>query len=256
MYIPPKIAQEFLEICHRLYAKGFVAATDGNVSVRLENGSILSTPTGKNKGDLTSKDLVLMTAEGKPLPGMGRPSTEILLHLEYYKERKDVNSVVHAHPPYCTGFATAGEGLAGCVLPEIVVSLGSVPLAPYATPSTDEVPESIRPFVREHDVILLKNHGVVAAGASLRNAYYSLEKAEHAAHILFIAKMLGGEQRLTSSQVEKLKTIAKESYGVNVTSTPLCVPAFEGMHKPTLTAPKTSLEIKDSILRAINELGL
>jgi L-fuculose-phosphate aldolase len=250
------IARDFLDVCKRLYSKGFVAASDGNVSVRMDNGKVLCTPTGRNKGDLKADDLVLIDMEGKVLDGTSQPSTEIQMHLLYYKQRPDVRAVVHAHPPYCTGFATTGEGLTGCVLPEIVVSLGTIPLAPYATPSTAEVPESILPFVNKHDVIMLRNHGVVASGSTVLSAYYALEKTEHAANILFIARALGGETRLTESQVRQLKEISSGSYGIDALSKPSCETANSADNARFSSASQSSLELKEHIRRAIKDLRL
>ncbi len=250
------IHDELIEVCRRMYAKGFVAATDGNVSARLHDGTILCTPTGRNKGDLQREDLIRIRIDSTVVAGSSRPSTEIQMHLQYYRERPDINAVVHAHAPYSTGFATTGEGLTGCVLPEIVVSLGAIPLARYATPSTAEVPASLMPYVGTHDVVLLQNHGVVAAGASLMNAYYTLEKTEHAAHILFIARMLGGERRLTGEQVHQLKSIAESSYGIDIRTKPACETANCRTEEGFEESVKTNLEISSHIQRAINELGL
>lgn len=252
-----QISSDILNVCQRLYQKGFVAATDGNVSARLDSHRIICTPSGLNKGDLTRDDLVVIDLSGKPVERtVHRPSSEIQMHLQYYASRPDVQSVVHAHAPYCTAFATSGQGLTGCVLPEIVVSIGSVPLARYATPSTAEVPDSILPFVDKHNVILLQNHGVVAAGTSLWDAYYKLEKSEHAAQILFLSRLLGGEQRLSQSQVNRLKQIAGENYGISSNSIPSCESADVTQARTSAWTPQSITEVKDSILRAINELGL
>ncbi len=202
-----------IEICHRLYVKGFVTAMDGNVSVRLENGNFLTTRSSVNKGMITVEDLVEVNQEGAPLTSHLKPSTELGMHLYIYSQRPDVKAIVHAHPIYSTGFAVARQPLTSCVFPEVIVGLGAIPLAEYATPSTREVAESLSPFVMKTDAILLANHGVVTYGKDLYDAYFKMEKVEHAAHIMFVARMLGGEHRLTPEDIDKLKAISIESYG-------------------------------------------
>lgn len=208
-----RIISHLVEVCHRVYDRGYVTATDGNVSARLPNGNILTTPTAINKGMVRADDLVIVDLEGNLISGLKRPSTELKMHLYIYQQRPDVQAVVHAHPPYATGFATARIPLNKCLFPEVIVGLGAIPLAEYATPSTNEVIESIAPFVRNADAILLANHGVVSYGRDLLDAYFKMEKVEHAAHITFVARLLGGEKPLTREQIEKLWTISRESYG-------------------------------------------
>ncbi|MBI4811345.1 MAG: class II aldolase/adducin family protein [Ignavibacteriales bacterium] len=209
-----------VDICHRIYAKGFVTATDGNVSVRLENGNILTTRTAINKGMVTENDLIEVDKDGNtithihpPSSILYHPSTEIGMHLYIYSLRPDVNAVVHAHPPYATGFATAGQPLNECLFPEVIVGLGAIPLAEYATPSTEEVSKSLEPYVKIADAILLANHGVVTYGKDLWDSYFKMEKVEHVAHITFIARMLGGEKPLTPEDIEKLRAISQQSWG-------------------------------------------
>src|SRR3989304_480918 len=138
---------DLVDICHRVYDKGYVSATDGNISARLENGNILATPTAINKGMVRPDDLVIVDPEGNLVSGLKRPSTELHMHLYIYRERPDVGAVVHAHPPHATGFATARIALTECLFPEVIVGLGAIPLASYATPSTSEVVESSAPFI-------------------------------------------------------------------------------------------------------------
>ncbi|MDI6804027.1 MAG: class II aldolase/adducin family protein [Bacteroidota bacterium] len=204
------IIETLIGVCHRLYGKGFVSATDGNVSVRLKTGTFLTTRTGVNKGMVTDEDIIEVNMHGEVVSGNYAPSTELAMHLYIYLQRPDVNAVVHAHPPYATGFATARQPLTGCVFPEVIVGLGAIPLAEYATPSTLEVVKAIEPFVKHTDAIMLSNHGVVTYGNDLYDAYYKMEKVEHAAHITFIARMLGGENLLSQQDVEKLKSISKD----------------------------------------------
>ncbi|MAT38657.1 MAG: aldolase [Ectothiorhodospiraceae bacterium] len=250
-----EVYRDMLSICSRLYQKEYVAATDGNVSARLGKNRILCTPTGMNKGDIRQGDLVTVNEHGAKLEGQRNPSTEMPMHLAIYGDRPEINAVVHAHPPYATGFASAGEGLTGCVLPELVVSLGAVPLAPYATPSTHEVPDNIREFIRTHDVVLLENHGVVAAGKDLWQAYYNLEKVEHAARIIFISRLLGGERRLDSQQVSRLRGIAEQSYGIDAGKKPSCEPANLRSFNASPPSSHDEVQLRDAISQAIKELG-
>jgi L-fuculose-phosphate aldolase len=190
----------------------------------LEDGNILATPTAINKGMISPDDLVIVDPSGNLVSGLKRPSTELQMHLYIYQERSDVQAVVHAHPPYATGFATARIPLTECLFPEVIVGLGAVPLANYATPSTSEVVESIAPFVRKADAILLANHGVVTYGADPLDAYFKMEKVEHAAHVTFIARLLGGEKVLSENDIEKLRKISTESYGKDFGEKVACIP--------------------------------
>ena len=218
-----QIKPKLVEICHRLYAKGFVTATDGNVSARLENGNILTTRSSINKGMVTENDLVEVTAAGEKV-GVGQPSTELGMHLFIYHHRPDVQAVVHAHPTYATGFAAARLALDRCVFPEVIVGLGAIPLAEYATPSTEEVAQSLAPFVHTSNAILLANHGVVTYGPDLLDAYFKMEKVEHAAHITFVARMLGGEYTLSDEDVKKLGQISVQAYGKDFSGKVECRP--------------------------------
>ncbi|MFN0156476.1 MAG: class II aldolase/adducin family protein [Bacteroidota bacterium] len=212
--------QLLIDICHRLYNRGMVTATDGNVSVKLPGGNILATRSGINKGMVTAHDLVEVTIDGTQVSGSGKPSTEIDMHMFIYKQRPDIGAVVHAHPTYATGFAAARIALDQCVLPEVIVGLGSIPLAGYATPSTGEVTESLAPHVMTSEAILLANHGVVTYGGTLHDAYFKMEKVEHAAHIIFVARMLGGPHVLSSGDIENLRGISGQSYGKAFTDIP------------------------------------
>ncbi len=198
------LAHHIVAVCRDLYQKGFVTATDGNVSARLPNGNILTTPTSVNKGRVREFDLVEVTPDGEPVKAGQVPSMELGMHLLVYRERPDVHAVVHAHPTYATGFATARIPLDQPLFPEVIFGLGAIPLAEFATPSTSEVSASIAPFVKTSSAILLMNHGVVTYGHDLDDAYFKMEKVEHAAHIIFVARMLGGEKPLTAEQVQKL----------------------------------------------------
>jgi L-fuculose-phosphate aldolase len=207
------IIEEIAAVCKRLADAGMVSATDGNVSVRTERDTFLVTRSSVFKGDVSASDILEVDAGGNVLGGSGKPSTELQMHVSIYSERADVHAVIHAHPIYATSFAVAGIPLDEPVLPEVMVQLGRVPIAPYATPSTREVGDSLRPYVGSHNAILLANHGVVTYGETLRDAYFLIEKLEHAAHIIFNARMLGGERKLSPEQIRKLKDASRENYG-------------------------------------------
>jgi len=247
------IARQLLHVCHRLAEKGFVTATDGNVSARLPSGNIFTTPTALNKGRVTESDLVEIALDGKPITLSRRPSTEIDMHLFIYRERPDVKAVVHAHPTYATGFATARIPLTDCLFPEVIVGLGAVPLAPYATPSTREVTDSLAPFVRQASAILLANHGVVTYGDDLDDAYFKMEKVEHAAHIAFVAHLLGGPKPLTAQQVERLRAVAQSSYGKEITGMLKCQTARQTDVGLAERAETSEEEVKQLIREVLKE---
>jgi L-fuculose-phosphate aldolase len=203
--------KDIIEIGRRLYQKGFVASSDGNISVRIGATEILATATGVCKGFLGSDDIVLVDAQGRKIAGRGEPSSELKMHLLVYDKRPDVKAVVHAHPPVSTGFAVAGIPLAQCILPEVVVSLGAVPVAAYGTPSTYEVCDAMAPYVQKSEAFLLANHGVVTLGEHVFQAYYRMETVEHFARILLTARLLGNVNVLSREQVEKLIEVRKNA---------------------------------------------
>jgi L-fuculose-phosphate aldolase len=211
--------RQIIRFCHRLYERGLVTATDGNVSIRLGRGRVLTTRSGVNKGDVRATDLVEVKMDGTPVAGKAKPSTELGMHLFIYQQRPDVGAVVHAHPPYATGFAVVRLPMDRPVLPEVIVGLGEIPLARYATPSTSEVAESLRPHVKTAAAVLLAGHGVVTWGMTLEEAYYRMEKVEHAAQIIVVARTLGGEIALSGAELETLRAISPASYGREVTQT-------------------------------------
>ena len=230
------IAQQLVLVCHRLYERGLVVATDGNVSARLENGHILVTPSATNKGQIRESDLMELAPDGIPITLAGKPSTETDMHVMIYRRRPDMSAIVHAHPPYATGFAAARIPLPAQVFPEVIVGLGAIPLAPYATPSTKEVADSLAPFIEHSDAILLSNHGVVTCGKDPEDAYFKMEKVEQAAHITFVARVLGGEKPLTREELEKLRAVSPISYGKEIPELPpeAQLSAEEGMTEERL----------------------
>ncbi|MBN2208449.1 MAG: class II aldolase/adducin family protein [Candidatus Coatesbacteria bacterium] len=211
-YLPESLARAaIVEVGRRTYQRGFVAANDGNISVRIAGDMVLATPTGRSKGFIREDELVKMALSGEKLEGPLRPSSEIKMHLKIYEARPDVMAVDHAHPPICTGFAVAGIPLDKCVLAEVVMTLGAVPLAEFAVPSTQELAESVTEKIRECDAVLLANHGAVTVGPDVFAAHYSMERIEHLATISLIARMLGGEKLLTRAQVEKIAEVQRAS---------------------------------------------
>jgi len=207
MSSPFTIKRKIVEVGRWMYERGYIAGTDGNLSCRLRDGSILITPSGLCKGRLADDDLVMIDMAGKRTGGKNEPSSEYRLHLYIYSVRNDVDAIVHAHPVYSTAFACAGRALSQKVLPEVVLTLGEVPLAPYGTPSTSELPESVGKYVRDNDAVLLANHGLVAFGSDLEDAFNRLELVEHYAHILFAAESLGGAKELTGEQIARLQSL-------------------------------------------------
>ena len=199
--------EEIVRFGKLLHQTGLVAATDGNLSVRLENGNVLSTPTAMSKGLLEVDDLVIVDPQGKKISGARDVSSEIAMHLLIYSKRADIAGIVHAHPPTATGFAAAGMALDRALCAELIVTLGSVPLASYGTPGTPELAEALAPLVADHEAILMANHGVVTYGVDLLNAYMNMETVEHFAKIALVTHMLGKQQTLSEQHVDKLREI-------------------------------------------------
>jgi len=187
-----------------MYERQFIVATDGNLSVRLEDGSILATPTGLCKGMMKPEDLVVVDLEGRRKSGQRNVSSEIAMHLLIYEMRPEIRGIVHAHPPTATGFAAAGMALDRPLLSEAVLCLGSVPLAPYGTPGTSELTDTLTPLVPDYDAILMANHGVVTYGEDLQRAYMKMEVVEHYAKVALVTIMLGRQKLLGEEEVEKL----------------------------------------------------
>ena len=189
-----------------LYEHRLVVGIDGNLSARLDDGGYLTTPAGRCKGLLEANELVDVDAKGRARAG-ARPSSEFGMHLAVYAQRADVDAVLHAHPAFCTAFAAAGRPLERCVLPEMIVGVGSVPVSEYATPSTEEVAAVVRPLIVEHDAILLRNHGLLVCGQGVLPTLHKLENIEHWAQIEWLAGFLGGARSLTPQQVMRLREI-------------------------------------------------
>lgn len=203
------------DICHKMWQLGWVAANDGNLSVKLPDGNFLATPTGMSKSFITPEKLVVINADGEVLDAINgyKPSSEIKMHLRCYKERDDVGAVLHAHPPTATGYAVAHIPLDRYTMIETVAAIGSIPVTPYGTPSTYEVPDAIAPYLQEHDVLLLANHGALSVGADPVTAYYRMETLELFAKISLTAHLLGGEKEISKENIDKLIDLRKY-YGI------------------------------------------
>ncbi len=195
--------RDLIKICHLMYERSYVVSSDGNVSVRLDDGRILATPTMTCKGRMTDDLIAVTDLDGRSL-NERRASSELAMHLLIYRERPDVRAVCHAHPPHGTAFAVAGLPIDQPILSEVILTLGCVPLAEYGTPSTAELTDAMRPLVKHHNALLMANHGAVAYGADLWQAFDRLETLEHTAKIAILSRTLGGSRNLSPDAIEKL----------------------------------------------------
>jgi L-fuculose-phosphate aldolase len=226
---------DIVEVGRRMYARGYTASNDGNISVRLGADRLLMTPKSVCKGFMTPDMMCITDLEGRKLQGDRDPSSEMLMHLEVYRQRPDVQAVVHAHPPTATGFAVAGIPLDRAVLAEVLTTLGSIPIADYATPSTKELPEAVRRYIKAHDGMLLANHGALTVGSDLFGAYYKMETIEHFAHISLVARMLGRENLLSREEVGRLQDL-RGAYGIKAPA-PICAETEEDASCQVVQAP-------------------
>jgi L-fuculose-phosphate aldolase len=208
MISEPVARREMLEVGKRLYEKGFVVATDGNLSVRLDRGRFLVTRSGICKGDMTDRDLVICDQAGKTIRG-AKVSSEVLLHLAAYRLRPDVMAAIHAHPPVAVAFTLAGMSLTETLLPETVMSLGSIPTTLFAAPSSPEGAEVIREAITKHDAIVLDRHGSLTVGKNLWEAYHKLERLEFAAKVTHAARLLGEIKTLSPEELSAVQASAE-----------------------------------------------
>ncbi len=215
-----QIRADIVEAGRRMYARGYVASNDGNISARLDDERLITTPKSVSKGFMTPDMMVVVDRQGQKLSGDRDPSSELPMHLEVYRNRPDVGAVCHAHPPLATGFAVAGIPLTRAVLAEVITTLGSIPIAEYGTPSTAELPEAVRKYIKAHDGMLLANHGAVTCGPNVMAAYYKMETIEHFAKISLVARLLGGENLISRDEVERLQGL-RGMYGIKAPA-PLC----------------------------------
>jgi len=228
---------DIVEIGRRMYARGYTASNDGNISVRVDSARLLMTPKSVCKGFMTPDMMCITDLEGRKLQGDRDPSSEMLMHLEVYRQRPDVQAVVHAHPPTATGFAVAGIPLDRAVLAEVLTTLGSIPLAEYATPSTAELPEAVGKYIKAHDGMLLANHGALTVGGDLYSAYYKMETIEHFAKISLVARMLGRENLISREEVKRLQEL-RGTYGIKAPA-PICADeTLDDVSCQTVQAPQ------------------
>lgn len=222
-YMPEQTAREGIcEIGRRMYERRFVAANDGNISVRIGDDAVLCTPTGVSKGFMTPELMAVVRLDGEQVSGTLKVSSELKMHLRAYRENPDIMAITHAHPPAATSFAIAGIPLDKAILPEAVVMLGRVPVAPYATPGTEEVPDSIAPFCRAYNAVLLANHGALTWGRDLTEAWYRMESLEHYATIMmYTTNIIGKANLLSRDQINRLVEI-RSNMGVESGGIPRC----------------------------------
>jgi len=242
--IEEQIRADIVEAGRRLYARAYIASNDGNISARLDDHRLITTPKSVSKGFMTPDMMVVVDYEGRKVSGERDPSTELPMHLEIYRNRPDIGAVVHAHPPLATGFAVAGIPLTRAVLAEVITTLGSIPIAEYGTPSTGELPEAVRKYIKAHDGMLLANHGAVTCGPDVMSAYYKMETIEHFAKISLVARLLGGENLISRGEVERLQGL-RGMYGIP-SPAPLCADASEAGRDQVvcqvLEAPESTTE--------------
>lgn len=215
-----QVRADIVEIGRRLWERGYVASNDGNISVRIDDKRLITTPKSVSKGFMTADMMVVTDLAGRKLSGERDPSSELKMHLQVYRDRPDARAVVHAHPPTATGFAVAGIPLDRAVLAEVVTTLGSIPIAEYATPSTDELPQACSKYLKAHDGLLLANHGALAIGPDLFTAYHRMETIEHFAKISLVTRMLGRENLLSRAEVDRLQGL-RGMYGI-ASPAPVC----------------------------------
>src|SRR5579862_2936399 len=223
-HFPPRVTmlterkhrEEIVRYGRMLHERGFVAAMDGNLSVRLKNERILVTPTCLSKGAMRPADLVIVDPDGKRVAGHKNVTSEIGMHLSIYRMRPDVQAIVHAHPPTATGFAAAGIALTEPLVCEVVIGLGCIPLARYGTPGTSELSQTLEPYIPNYDAILMSNHGVVTYGDTLEHAYMKMETVEHFAQIALVTHLLGRQQPLEKVDIEKLLTARSKYFGAKI----------------------------------------
>lgn len=225
-----RLRADMVEVGRRLHARAYVASNDGNLSARLAGDRLLATPKGVSKGFMTPDMMVVTDLDGRKVAGGRDPSSELLMHLAVYRNRPEIAAVVHAHPPTATGFAVAGIALDRAVLAEVVTTLGSIPIADYGTPSTQELADAVQEHVKAHDGLLLANHGALTLAGDLFAAYYKMETIEHFARISLVARQLGRERLLSREEVLRLQAL-RGTYGIAAPA-PICPepPAPDAAH--------------------------
>ena len=251
-----QIRADIVEAGRRMYARGYVASNDGNISARLGDDRLITTPKSVSKGFMTPDMMVIVDYDGRKVSGDRDPSSELPMHLEVYRNREDVGAVCHAHPPLATGFAVAGIPLTRAVLAEVITTLGSIPIAEYGTPSTAELPEAVRKYIKAHDGMLLANHGAVTCGPNVMAAYYKMETIEHFAKISLVARLLGGENLISRGEVERLQGL-RGMYGIAAPA-PLCTDPDEQLGDDqvacqVLESPESAERLVPDVQRALRQ---
>ncbi|GMU96143.1 class II aldolase/adducin family protein [Ignavibacterium album] len=208
------VKEELVKVCHLVYKNKFVAAYDGNISARTENNTILITRSGICKGDVTADDIIETDFDGHIISGNGKISTENKLHFFIYQKRKDAKAVVHCHPVYATALGLIEENFLAHYFPEVLLTLGKIPVCRYATPSTSEVTDSIERYLADSNAFILQNHGAVTIGNSVMDAYYKMEKLEHTAKTILAARAIGNPRTLTEKNIRDLLSISESTYGI------------------------------------------
>jgi L-fuculose-phosphate aldolase len=243
-----QLKRDIIEVGRRIYNRGYVAANDGNISIRIDENRVLCTPTGVSKGFMTPDMISTVDLDGNVISGTWKPSSELKMHLAVYKAREDVRSVVHAHPPYATAFAVAGYALKEAIMPEVIISLGWVPLTKYGTPSTEEIPEAILPYLPCHDAFLLENHGALTVGTDVYNALFKMETLEMGAQISLFSRILGGAQEISPENVERLMEV-RRNLGIVGGHPAMCELPEEGQRQAA--SPQGGGSIDEARLKAV-----
>jgi L-fuculose-phosphate aldolase len=244
------------DIAKRMYRQGYIVAGDGNVSVKLDDERIVVTPSGLPKGFMNDDDMIVVDLAGKRLSGKHKPSSEFLMHQLAYTERPDCGAVIHGHPVFATGLALAGISLAQCVLSETCLTLGGIETAPYSTPTTEEVPNILRPFVRCSNAIIMNRHGALTLGRDLEEAYGRFETLEHTAKITHAARVLGPVSPMPAHEVSKLNALV-EKFGIPRPPEPCkscnaCPNGTGGPGKTPFGATEADVEsIVEAVVRAV-----
>jgi L-fuculose-phosphate aldolase len=242
-----------------IHQRGYVAATDGNISVRLDPRRILTSPTAVSKGMMAPDDLVVTDLEGRKLSGRRHPSSELAMHLLIYRRRPDINAVVHAHPPVATGYAAAGLALNKALISEVVLALGCIPVARYGTPGTGELTEALEPLVTHYDSILMANHGVVTCGQDLLTAFFRMETTEHFGRVSLVTELLGKQVLLSATDVEKLLA-ARARYGLTTAAEvgaecPVTAETAGATDRVTLSRDQLAALIEDAVRAELAKRG-
>jgi len=240
-----QIRSDIVEVGRRLHSRAYVASNDGNISVRLSEDCLLTTPKGVSKGFMSPDMIVMTDLSGRKISGDRDPSSELPMHLAVYQNRPEITAVVHAHPPVSTGFAVAGIPLNRAVLAEVVTTLGSIPIADYGTPSTPELADAVSKYIKAHDGLLLANHGALTVAGELFAAYFKMETIEHFARISLSARLLGGERMLSRDEVMRLQDL-RGMYGIS-SPAPICA---DGSPETTDVPSEDTNDVTCQVLQA------